>query len=403
MEIDYFSLKKSSSGEYYFKNKITGETQWGDHTYFKIKKRLPEGWIRLDYNAKRVYKYIGDKIGLTSSHYYSPTLDIQKSYEDLDEEERAEAYRKLDLFKKVASLVQLTPESIWELQKSYEDLDEKDKKESVEAYRRLDLFKKVAKSLQLTPDSIWDESLEFLAGKADVPVKKIIAYIEETERRQLGKKAFLTPFSIISKTAIHFSSERSIRELCGVNMKKVEASNALKEMEDLCCPIRGTIFKEPFVCSSGHTFERDAIRQWLLTGHRTCPIAKSMNITTYIAPNHALRTILHSFVEKYEHQRGHNWKPIVDACLEFKNFSGTSFAPEDVIEELNEEAMRQRNIPRSEVELREYFTNMWADNAGYSRAIDRAVDMTFYTTGRTYNDAERISLIILEQEGLLPQ
>ena len=64
--------------------------------------------------------------------------------------------------------------------------------------------------------------------------------------------------------------------------------------------------------------------------------------------------------------------------------------------------MRQRNIPRSEVELREYFTNMWPDNTGYSRAIDRAVDMAFYSTDGTYNDAERISLIILEQEGLLP-
>ena len=301
MEINYFLSKKSSSGEYYFINKITGTTQWGSDTYFYTNKTLPEGWIRLNYNEKPLYIYIGDKIGLTSSLAYAPKLNISEK-------------NKI-------------------LQKSYEDLDQKNEEEKAEAYRRLDLFEKVARLLHLKPESICDESIEYLAKKSNISPQIIIDFIQRTESQQLerSKGGVETLFRTIRRNDRSFSSERSIRELCGVNMKKVEASNAESELEDLCCRIRGTIIKEPFCCSSGHTFERSAIREWLLRGNRTCPATRAnFNITSYITPNLIVITLLNNFVEKYEHQKGHIWKSIVDACLEFKDFSAGSFEAENI-------------------------------------------------------------------------
>ena len=300
MENDYFSAKKSSSDKYYYINNTTGKTQWGFDTRFHTKKRLPKGWIRLNYNGKPVYKYIGDKIPLTrslSSLVHSPR-----------------ELKELEIF-----------------QMSFEDLDEEDEKQQAEACRRVNLFKKVASLLKLRTESICDESLKFLAGKAKILPKTIIDFIEITELKQLEKKAILTHFSTIRRTDDSFSSERSIRELCGVNMREAEASKAMLQIEEeLSCPIRGTIFKDPFTCSSGHTFERDAIKTWLQDHGKTCP-ATRMIITNYIVPNYSLRTVLEKFVEKYENQKGDIWKSIVESCLEYKNYTERLNEPEYVI------------------------------------------------------------------------
>ena len=300
MENDYFSSKKSSSDKYYYVNNITGKTQWGVDTHFHTKKRLPKGWIRLNYNGKSVYKYIGDKIPLTRS-----LRSLAHSPRELKE---------LEIF-----------------QMSFEDLDEEDEKQQAEACRRVNLFKKVASLLKLRTESICDESLKFLAGKAKILPKTIIDFIEITELKQLEKKAILTHFSTIRRTDDSFSSERSIRELCGVNMREAEASKAMLQIdEELSCPIRGTIFKDPFTCSSGHTFERAAIESWLQDDGKTCPATRTY-ITNYIVPNYSLRTVLEKFVEKYENQKGDIWKSIVQSCLEYKNYTERLNEPEYVI------------------------------------------------------------------------
>ena len=57
--MDSFEQEKSSSGKYYYRNRRTGKTQWGDKTFFNTNIRLPYGWICLDINGKHVYKYFG--------------------------------------------------------------------------------------------------------------------------------------------------------------------------------------------------------------------------------------------------------------------------------------------------------------------------------------------------------
>lgn len=278
----YFVARKSSSEKDYYNNPITGENQWGFNTYFKTQKKLPRGWIRLNYNGENVYKFNGNRNKkVSTSSYYAPTE------------------------KKIVEM-------------SYQDLVEKE--EQKEACRRQILFENVARRLKLTTDSICDESLQYLADKAKVSVEEIIAYIEQKERKQLGTEAELTFFNTIKQKGEFFLTERSIRELCGVNIREAEASKAMNQIdEELSCPISRDIFKDPVTCSSGHTFERDSLKTWFQKFGNTCPKTRVV-ITDYIVPNHALRTVLEKFIEKYENQKGDIWKSIVASCLEYKNY-----------------------------------------------------------------------------------
>jgi hypothetical protein len=279
--MDYFKKEISSSGEPYFRNKVTNQTQWGFYTYENTNKRLPRGWVRLNVNGgKSFYKY--NKPVSSYSYAYAP--------------------RELEEILKM----------------SYEDLiDEDEEEQQAEISRRNNLFQKVARRLKLKTDSICDESLEFLAGKADVPIKGIITYIEETEREQLREKATLTPFSTIKRTDSSFSSKRSIRELCGLNMREVEAQNALSQIQhQFTCIISLYPFIDPVTCSSGHTFEREGVTRLIRSSNPVCPLTK-LRLTGLISPNHALKNVIDQFVEKYKNQKGEHWVPILEFCTEY--------------------------------------------------------------------------------------
>ena len=278
--MDYFYRKKSYSGEYYYINKITGKTQWGFNTYFKTNKKLPTGWVRLNLDGKPVYKYNKPVLPSYYSYDYSP--------------------REFDIF-----------------QLSYEDLDLLNEEEEEEAYRRYNLFQKVARFLKVTPESICDESLEFFARKANIPLQRIITYINETESKKLGKRAILTLFSTIKRTDSSFSSKRSIRELCGVNTRKVEAQNAFFQIEhQFSCPLSLYPFIDPVTCSSGHTFEREYVTQLIRSSNPVCPLTK-LRLTGLISPNHALKKVIDQFVEKYINQKGEHWAPILEFCVAY--------------------------------------------------------------------------------------
>ena len=320
----YFVARKSSSDKDYYNNPISGENQWGFNTYFKTQKKLPKGWIRLNYNGENVYKFNGNSNKKVSkSSYHAPTEKkiLEMTYQDLVKEQEQE-----------------------------------------EICRRQILFENVARRLKLTTDIICDESLQYLADKTKVSVEEIINYIEQTELTQLGSKAESTFFSTIKQTDKTFLTERSIRELCGVNMREADASKVMNQIdEELSCPISRDIFKDPVTCSSGHTFERDSIKSWFQQFGTTCPKSR-MVITDYIVPNHALRTVLEKFVEKYENQKGDIWKPIVAACLEYKNFTGRLTDPEHLVvlegsDEEDEEDLDQAELHqtgRTASEIREY-------------------------------------------------
>ena len=279
--MDCFEEQISSNGKPYYRNKLTNETQWGLKTYYN-KKRLPKGWVRLNLHGKPIHKYIKRNKKVSSKY---------SSY----------APRELEEI----------------LRMSYQDLI--DQEEQEEACRRNNLFEKVALLLKVSSDSICDESLEFLCKGKDVTVETIISFIQETEIEKLEKKADQSAFSTIKSSDIHFLSERSLRELCGVNIRETEAKQAIKQIEDqFTCLITHVMFTDPVTCSSGHTFEREAIiKVYNINGR--CPITR-MRITGYFVPNYALRKVIDQFIEKYNNQKGDHWAPILEFCDTYKNY-----------------------------------------------------------------------------------
>ena len=285
-----FEEQISSSGEPYYIDTITGETQWGSENFFNTKVPLPKGYICLFLNGKDVYKYIGEDEDL-NSYSYSP--------EDFDKTSISATYKQLKSLK--------TQEAI------------------NERFRRSELFENVAILLKRTPESIIDESLEFLAGKADVLPQTIIEYIQTTELEKLGENANVTAFSMISETDPSFSSERSIRELCGLNMREEELSRALEQLKDLNCGISLELIHEPVMtgCSNGHTCDKKSMENLLKTSIRRCPscnvpIPLTVTVTT-LMPNAFAKKIIEEFVDKYINQRGEIWNKIKEICTEYKN------------------------------------------------------------------------------------
>jgi len=290
--MDYFEEKKSKDGKIYYQNKINGQTQWGYNTFFKTQKKLPKGWIRLYFKGHNpVYIYIGNRythskiFGGGGGDLLRPSSVISMSYKDLLHKEDPEGNYK------------------------------------AEAFRRFFLFEKVADLLKSTTESIGDESLQYLAIKASVSLDEIIAYIERKEREDLGENATQTAFQKIRESDVSFLTERSIRELCGVNMKEEEFSKAMNQLDGLSCYIHHSILKDPVICSNGQTYERESIQSWLVHNN-TCPKTRD-HISDILVTNYALRNVLDDFVKRYENQRGTIWKPIRDECVEYQNFMNT--------------------------------------------------------------------------------
>jgi hypothetical protein len=312
-----FEEQISSSGKPYYIDTITGETQWGSENFFNTNIPLPKGYICLILNGKDVYKYIGGGGGEDLNSYsYSP--------EDFDKTSISATYKQLKSLK--------TQPAINEI------------------FRRSELFENVAKVLKRTPESIIDESLEYLAAKADVLPQTIIQYIQTTELEELGENSNVTAFSMISETDPSFSSERSIRELCGLNMQEEELSKALEQLKDLICPISLELINELVMtgCSNGHTCDKKSMEDLLKTSIRRCP-ACNIQIPRVIKlmPNAFAKKIIEEFVEKYVNQRGEIWNKIKEACIEYKNAKRIR---QEKIDFLNKERAREKEAERVRVE-----------------------------------------------------
>ena len=256
----------------------------GYSTFLKTRKRLPRGWMRLDCKGQPTYKYAGVG-GALSATPLGPSGVLSVPYADL--------------------LHQVDPEGNYK----------------AEAFRRYALFESVAALLKLATDRIGDESVEHLANQAQISSGDVIAYIESKEREELQENATQTAFHRIRQDG-SFLTERSTRELCGVDMREADASKAMRQLDELfSCHITKELFKDPVICSNGHTFERKAIEQWLLL-NQTCPKSRD-RISSILVPNHALRNVLDDFVTRHANQMGDIWKPIREACAEYQRFMDT--------------------------------------------------------------------------------
>ncbi|KAJ4754042.1 U-box domain-containing protein 13 [Rhynchospora pubera] len=66
---------------------------------------------------------------------------------------------------------------------------------------------------------------------------------------------------------------------------------------DFRCPISLELMKDPVIVSTGQTYERSCIEQWLGTGHNTCPKTQQKLSSHSLTPNYVLRSLIAQWCE----------------------------------------------------------------------------------------------------------
>lgn len=65
--------------------------------------------------------------------------------------------------------------------------------------------------------------------------------------------------------------------------------------DEFRCPISLDLMKDPVIVSSGHTYDRISIAEWINSGHHTCPKSGQRLIHTALIPNYALKSLVHQW------------------------------------------------------------------------------------------------------------
>ncbi|URE49599.1 U-box domain-containing protein [Musa troglodytarum] len=69
--------------------------------------------------------------------------------------------------------------------------------------------------------------------------------------------------------------------------------------KDFCCPISLDLMKDPVVVSTGQTYDRASITQWMEEGHRTCPNSGLTLAYNRLVPNRALASLIAQWCASY--------------------------------------------------------------------------------------------------------
>ncbi|KAL5716996.1 U-box domain-containing protein 14 [Ranunculus cassubicifolius] len=67
--------------------------------------------------------------------------------------------------------------------------------------------------------------------------------------------------------------------------------------DDFRCPISLELMKDPVIVSTGQTYERSCIQQWLDAGHKTCPKTQQTLLHTALTPNYVLKSLISQWCE----------------------------------------------------------------------------------------------------------
>lgn len=68
--------------------------------------------------------------------------------------------------------------------------------------------------------------------------------------------------------------------------------------EDFRCPISLDLMREPVIISSGHTYDRNSIAQWIDSGHHVCPKSNQRLIHMALIPNYALKSLMQQWCQE---------------------------------------------------------------------------------------------------------
>ncbi|KAJ0704092.1 putative U box domain, armadillo-like helical, Zinc finger, RING/FYVE/PHD-type [Helianthus annuus] len=84
---------------------------------------------------------------------------------------------------------------------------------------------------------------------------------------------------------------------CFIEMKQSQSSNTVPIPPDFCCPLSLELMTDPVIVSSGQTYERGYIRNWIDLGLTVCPKTMQTLVHTNLIPNYTVKALIASWCE----------------------------------------------------------------------------------------------------------
>ncbi|XP_050232773.1 U-box domain-containing protein 15-like [Mercurialis annua] len=83
-----------------------------------------------------------------------------------------------------------------------------------------------------------------------------------------------------------------------MSVKTLQRCQSLLVPNEFLCPITLEIMVDPVIVATGQTYERESIKKWLNSNHRTCPKTGQTLDHLSLAPNFALKNLILQWCEK---------------------------------------------------------------------------------------------------------
>eukprot|EP01117_Protostelium_nocturnum_P018971 TRINITY_DN8069_c0_g1_i1.p1 TRINITY_DN8069_c0_g1~~TRINITY_DN8069_c0_g1_i1.p1 ORF type:complete len:453 (+),score=103.04 TRINITY_DN8069_c0_g1_i1:51-1409(+) len=141
--------------------------------------------------------------------------------------------------------------------------------------------------------------------------------LEDTDLRELGIKSFLDRRKLLTlignsdmevqpvekseliTTVASPTEEYYILRQSEMTEELERLQEKMKEVpEPFLCPITHEIMSDPVVASDGHTYEKDAIKEWFGRGNATSPLTGKKLDDLKLIPSHTMKMLIQDFMEK---------------------------------------------------------------------------------------------------------
>lgn len=137
-----------------------------------------------------------------------------------------------------------------------------------------------------------------------------ISKLEAEAQRQAGTGGLIVVSNINNLVSLVsyarsmiFTTEESPAQLTSSRdrnslLSSSSQSAVLNIPDEFRCPISLDLMRDPVIVSSGHTYDRSSIAQWINSGHHTCPKSGQRLIHMALIPNYALKSLVHQWCQE---------------------------------------------------------------------------------------------------------
>lgn len=238
--------------------------------------------IRLDFISNQFYvlaKEMGRALDIMPLRLFNITADIREQMELLQKQtKRVELFIDPQDLQKRDQLLQVMANNSLQNKKS-------------KGFIELEKVEEMLSSIGLRSLSDYDREITRLEAEAKNQagtgglmvvsnINSLLSLISYSKSMLLRDEGNCKPLSDFLQIKVHDSSSSS------------QSSMTINIPDEFCCSISLQLMRDPVIVSSGHTYDRNSIAEWINSGHHTCPKSGQSLTQTALIPNYALKSLV---------------------------------------------------------------------------------------------------------------